>query len=164
MNPEKKTYEGMFLMDSGSDFAAISQPVRSILERREAEILAFKPWDDRKLCFEIKGRKRGLYILVYFKANPLYIVEIEHDCALDERVLRSMILRRDELTEVELNAQTPATSAPAPVERVDGEGAAPAGAAPAAAPTAVEGIPAAEIADIPDILAADDAPAAEEEK
>ena len=152
----QKMYEGMFLLDSGTDFAAISAPVRSILERREAEILALKPWDDRKLCFEIKGRKRGLYILAYFKVNPLNIVEIEHDCALDERVLRSMILRRDVLTEEQINAQTPATSAPVPVET------APA-AAPGGAPV-VEGVPAAEVAEIPDILALDETPAVEEEK
>ncbi len=156
MNQEKKTYEGMFLMDSGTDFAGISQPVRSILERREAEILTMKPWDDRKLCFEIKGRKRGLYVLAYFKVNPLNIVEIEHDCALDERVLRSLILRRDVITDEEINAQTPATSTPAPVERTDAEGAPAVAAAPAAA--------VAEIEEIPSIDALADEPAAEEEK
>ena len=83
----KKTYEGMFLVDAGNpDFNAASEPVRNILTRYEAEMLAFKPWDERRLAYEILGRKRGLYILCYFKLDPLKVHEVEHDCRLDERV------------------------------------------------------------------------------
>lgn len=103
------TYEGMFLVDSSSDFEAASEPVKSILTRYGAELLAFKPWDDRKLAYEIRGRKRGLYVLSYFKADPQKIVEIEHDCELDERVLRQLILRKDRLTQEQIDAVTPAT-------------------------------------------------------
>jgi len=106
------SYEGMFLLDSGSDFDAASEPVKGILTRYTTEILAFKPWDDRKLAYEIRGRKRGLYVLAYFKADPEKIREIEHDCELDERVLRQLILRRDKLTQEQIDAQTPATGAP----------------------------------------------------
>jgi ribosomal protein S6 len=105
----KNTYEGMFLVDAGNpDFEAAGEPIRSILERREAEILALKPWDERKLAYRIAGRKRGLYALSYFKAAPAHIAEIEHDCQLDERILRVLILRREGLTEEEIEAETPA--------------------------------------------------------
>jgi small subunit ribosomal protein S6 len=111
MSQTTKTYEGMFLVDSGQpSFEAASEPIRAILARREAEILSLKPWDDRKLTFEIRGRKRGLYVLCYFRLNPLHVVEIEHDCRLDERILRAMILRKDKLTPEQINAETPATT------------------------------------------------------
>jgi len=154
----KKMYEGMFLMDSGNpDFQAVSEPIRNILQRREAEVLALKPWEDRKLAFEIKGRKRGLYVLSYFKVDTQQLVEIEHDCALDERVLRSLILRRDELTEQIINADTPATTVPAAPIEMKPEGA-------VAAPTA-EAAPAAEVVEIPEeIPAIDEIEAEGEEK
>ncbi len=111
MEQKKKTYEGMFLLDSGTpDFQAASEPVRNILTRYEAEILSMKPWDERKLAYEIRGRKRGLYVLAYFTADPLKLREIEHDCELDERVLRNLILRKDKITQEVINAETPATS------------------------------------------------------
>ena len=111
MSNEKNTYEGMFLLDAGNpDFQAASEPVRAILERREAEVLALNPWEERRLAYIIQGRKRGLYALAYFKADPLLIVEIEHDCRLDERVLRVLILRRDKITDEEINAETPAVA------------------------------------------------------
>lgn len=107
----KKTYEAMFLLDAGNpDFNAASEPVRNILTRYEAEVLAFKPWDERRLAYEVEGRKRGLYVLSYFKLDPLKVHEVEHDCRLDERVLRALILRRDRLTPEQINAETPATT------------------------------------------------------
>ena len=119
MDQMKKTYEGMFLLDAGNpDFQAASEPVRNILSRYEAEILSFKPWDDRKLAYEIRGRKRGLYVLAYFSADPLKIREIEHDCELDERVIRQLILRKDRITPEQINAETPATSGVRPVVEI----------------------------------------------
>lgn len=113
MEPKQNTYEGMFLLDAtGADFEAASEPIRSILGRYGAEILACKPWEDRRLAFEIRGRKRGLYVLVYFKLDTSKVREIEHDCRLDERFLRALILRKDRLTQEQINADTPASGAP----------------------------------------------------
>lgn len=117
MNQKTNTYEAMFLLDAGSsDFQAASEPVRTVLGRYEAEVLALKPWDERRLAFEILGRKRALYALAYFKVNPEKIKEIERDCQLDERIIRSLLLRRDNLTQEEINAETPATSGVRPRE------------------------------------------------
>ncbi len=125
-----KTYEGMFLLDAGNpDFEAASGPVRNMLAKYNAEPLAIKQWEDRRLCYEIEGRKRGLYVLTYFKAAPEVITEIERDCQLSDEIIRVLILRRDKLTEEEIKAETPATSMsssyrPAetkPAEAEDGE-------------------------------------------
>jgi len=111
MSQDKATYEGMFLLDAGNpDFQAASEPVRTILDRNEARALAIKPWDERRLAYEIKGRRRGLYVLSYFQAEPGRISEIERDCRLDERILRVLLLRRDGLTDEVIQAETPATS------------------------------------------------------
>jgi small subunit ribosomal protein S6 len=137
MDQRTKTYEGMFLLDSSiADFEAASQPARNILSRYGAEVLAIKPWDDRKLVYEIRRRKRGLYILTYFKLDASKVVEVEHDCQLDERILRVLILRRETLTEQELKAETPATSAAHRVSEVPQE-AAPSADRPEAEPEPV---------------------------
>ena len=110
MDKSKKTYEGMFLLDAGgSDFDAASEPVRKVLDRYEAEMLALKPWDDRRLAYEVRGRRRGLYALTYFRLDPERVREVEHDCQLDERILRVLILHRERLPEEEIHSPTPAT-------------------------------------------------------
>jgi len=99
----------MFLMPAGGpDFQRASEPVLRVLARCEAEVMSIKPWDERRLAFEIGGQRRGLYILTYFKADPSRIGEIEHDCQLDPGILRAMILRRDRLSQEQVQAATPA--------------------------------------------------------
>jgi len=110
MSQDKATYEGMFLLDAGNpDFQAASEPVRTILNRNEVTTLALKLWDERRLAYEIKGRRRGLYVLSYFASDPARIADIENDCRLDERILRVLLLRRQELTEEQIQAETPAS-------------------------------------------------------
>jgi len=108
-----RIYEGMFMLDSGNpDFQAATEPVRHILARSEAEILGIRLWDDRRLAYEIKGRKRALYALTYFKVDPAKLSEIEHDCLLEERLLRALILKVEKFSPEMLEAPTPATHVP----------------------------------------------------
>ena len=118
-----QTYEGMFLVHSGRDFQTASQPIMKVLERSEAQVLSIRPWEERRLAYQIKGQKRGLYVLSYFKADPERIAELERDCRLNEDILRVLILRRDRLTDEQVAAETPATARakqapPAPDEPV----------------------------------------------
>ena len=107
-----KTYEGMFLLDpSSADFEAASAPIRTLLDRIDAEVLSMKPWDERRLAYEIKGRKRGLYVLSYFKAPPGEIASLNHEVQISEDILRLMVLSADHLGEEQINAETPATAA-----------------------------------------------------
>lgn len=92
-------YEAMFLVDSakgGSEFAEIIRHIANILERSGAEIERIEQWDERKLAYRIKRAKRGIYILVYFRAPGTAVAEIRHDVQLSEQLLRVLILRTDE--------------------------------------------------------------------
>jgi small subunit ribosomal protein S6 len=98
-------YEGMFLLNQqavSTDFASAIEHIRDILNRAEAEILILSRWDERKLAYEIKNQKRGLFILAYFKARASQIANIDRDCNLSEQVLRSLIIRADYMGEAEL--------------------------------------------------------------
>ncbi|MFO7957364.1 MAG: 30S ribosomal protein S6 [Candidatus Brocadiia bacterium] len=92
-------YEAMFLVDSakgGSEFPEIIRHIANILERAGAEIERIEQWDERKLAYRIKRAKRGIYILVYFRAPGTAVSEIRHDVQLSEQLLRVLILRTDE--------------------------------------------------------------------
>ena len=89
-------YECMFLLDTNKvagDVAAASQQIRTILERNQAEILASRPWDERRLAYPIKGHKKGLYFLTYLRMDGKNLLNIQRDLALNEMILRSLFLR-----------------------------------------------------------------------
>lgn len=143
-----KTYEAMFLVDAEKpDLETAAAPVREALERVQAEVLSLKPWDERRLAYEIKGRRRALYLLIYFRAEPERLAALQHEAQLDERILRVMVLSADHLSAEQIGAETPATLATARraaterqrAERAAAQKAAEAAAAPAPAASGEEG-------------------------
>ncbi|TVQ31389.1 MAG: 30S ribosomal protein S6 [Phycisphaeraceae bacterium] len=103
---KKNYYEGMFLFgqSAAADLGGTVEHLTGILDRAQAEIVAMSKWDDRRLAFEIKKHKRGIYILVYFECDARNLAKIERDCNLSDHVLRSMVLRADHLTLEEMQA------------------------------------------------------------
>src|SRR5262249_28579820 len=91
-------YECMFLLDTNKvagDVANAAKQLHGILERNQAEVLASRPWDERRLAYPINGHKKGLYYLTYFRSEGKHVAPIEHDCALNETILRALILKVD---------------------------------------------------------------------
>jgi small subunit ribosomal protein S6 len=89
-------YECMFLLDANKvagDVHAAQAQLHGILEKHSAEILASRPWDERRLSYPVNGHKKGLYYLTYFKIEGRKLVDIEQDVKLNETILRSMVLR-----------------------------------------------------------------------
>ncbi len=95
------TYEAMFLFDpaDGSNLEAVQPEIDRLMTRAEAEIIVTRRLEERRLAFEIDGRKRGLYVLTYFRAEGPKIGPLERDIRLSERILRALILRADDVTE-----------------------------------------------------------------
>ncbi len=92
-----RRYEGLFLFDSAviRDWPTIEAEVKRLMERIGATLLVCVKFDERKLAFEIRRRKRGTYVLTYFDAPMAKIGELERDAQLSEVILRAMVLRRD---------------------------------------------------------------------
>ena len=142
------TYEIMFLVDGGSpSFEAACEPILAMLSRAKAEVLSIKPWDERKLCYAIKGRARGLYVLTYVKMDAQNVLAFERDCQLNEQILRILVMRKDKLTQEQIDADTPATTAATQAQVV--EAAATAAAAEAAIAAAAEATAAETTAEAP---------------
>jgi small subunit ribosomal protein S6 len=93
-------YEAMFLFDPtyGSTFENCEAEIGRLMERANGEILFCRKWDERRLAYRINGRKRGVYVLVFFKAPPDRITPMERDAKLSEHILRLMVLRADGYT------------------------------------------------------------------
>jgi len=95
-------YEALIMLNTAKvagDLPAVQQQLQTIMDKNKVEVLASRPWDERKLAYPINGQKKGLYYLIYFKSTGEHLVGIEHDLKLNETVLRVMILRIEEKLE-----------------------------------------------------------------
>ena len=97
----KRLYECLYLIDpalAAGSWDEIVGKITAQIEKRGGEIVSLKKWDERQLAYEIEGKTRGTYILVYCKCEPSAITSIERDNNLSEDIMRAMILRADFIT------------------------------------------------------------------
>lgn len=118
-----KRYEGMFLFDNSAarDWPTIEQEVRRLLGRIGGELLACVKFDERKLAYEIRRRRRGTYALTYFQAPPDRIADLERDARLSELILRLLVLRADHVSDERIN-ELRARPADVPLQPLSGDG------------------------------------------
>ena len=101
------SYECLFLLDptkSAADMDGVKNNLNGTLQKYGAEVIASRKWDDRKLAYPIKGHKKGVYHLAYFKADSQKLNEIDHDFRLNEVVLRHLISLIEPKWEEEMQA------------------------------------------------------------
>jgi ribosomal protein S6 len=119
-------YEGMFLFDPAvtTDWEAVQAELERLMKRAEARVIVMQRWDERRLAYEIRGRKRAIYALTYFEADPSKIAPLERDVQISEAVLRCLVLRADHLTEEEMKemAARPPDHSVADADRYDTRG------------------------------------------
>jgi len=132
------TYETMFLFSqaAGANLADAVEHIKELIGRAHGEIIALRKFDERKLAFEIKGQKRGLYILTYFRAPNDSMAPFERDCKLSEKIIRTLTIRADHLGDEDIAAQVGRKDLEAEIKLRGQAAAAPAAAAPVEAPAA----------------------------
>src|SRR5712671_2984677 len=89
-------YEALLMLDTSKvagDLATAQQQLHAIMERNKVEVLASRPWDERRLVYPVRGQKKALYYLLYFRSTGEPLDAIEHDFKLNEMILRAMILK-----------------------------------------------------------------------
>ncbi|MBX7105472.1 MAG: 30S ribosomal protein S6 [Gemmataceae bacterium] len=89
-------YEFLLMLDSSKvagDLEGTKQTLKAMFEKHHAEVLASRPWDERKLAYPVSKQKKALFHLNYIKADTQMVKDIEHDLKLNENVLRFMSVR-----------------------------------------------------------------------
>lgn len=74
----------------------IIEKFRALIENHGGEVVKLDKWGKRRLAYEIKDYKEGLYILVQMKAESKVATEMDRVFKITDEVLRHMIIREDE--------------------------------------------------------------------
>jgi small subunit ribosomal protein S6 len=88
----------MFLLDPNKvagDVPNAAKQLHGLLERHQAEVLASRPWDERRLAYPVSGHKKGLFYLTYFRTEGKNLAPLEGDIRLNEMILRHLVIRVD---------------------------------------------------------------------
>lgn len=55
----------------------------------------------KNLAYEMKGSKRGYYVIFTYQCHPAHIQELERHLRIDEQVLKFMTMKNNDLPELE---------------------------------------------------------------
>ena len=92
------SYECMFIADvsNGEDAtkAAVEKFVGIIAENAET-VIETAQWGKRRLAYPINDKPEGYYVVTTFKSAPEFPSELERLFNIDERIMRSLVLRLD---------------------------------------------------------------------
>ena len=98
--PSEKLYEGMFLLDSGrfaTDSKGAADQITGMIEKCGGTIVAHRPWQDGRLAYAVKGHRKGLHYLVYFKMPGEGIRDLTRACKLNDLVLRHVVIKHPQV-------------------------------------------------------------------
>lgn len=92
-------YEILYIIRPNIDEAdktALVERFDNILKDNGAEITESKDWAKRRLAYEIKGHREGLYHLVHLTSSDAAAInEFERLAKINDDILRHMIIRED---------------------------------------------------------------------
>lgn len=92
------SYETIFIIDSTLEPDAIEAErdkfVKIITDN--GEIGEIEEWGKRKLAYPINFKSEGYYVLVNFNADVDFPKELDRRYRIDENILRTIIIRKDE--------------------------------------------------------------------
>lgn len=92
----RNTYECLFLLDpnkSSSDWDGVVRQVNGLIERHGGTIVHTQAWGDTKLAYPIKKFRKGNYLLTIFESEASGVPAMEHECRLNETILRHLVIR-----------------------------------------------------------------------
>jgi small subunit ribosomal protein S6 len=95
-----KLYEGMFLLDSGrfaTDAKGATDQIIGMIEKCGGTLVAHRPWQDGRLAYAIKGHRKGLHYLTYFKMPGQGIRDLNRACKLNDLVLRHVVIEHPQV-------------------------------------------------------------------
>lgn len=89
-------YENIVILNaslSDEEIETAAGKIRDLITAANGEILSTDNWGRKKLAYEIKKQKKGLYILFLFKAPAPVIKKLEDYYKVSDNVIKHMIIK-----------------------------------------------------------------------
>jgi small subunit ribosomal protein S6 len=89
-------YEIIVILKSSivdEDAVKIIDKIKSAVEKKSGEVVCVENMGRKKLAYEVKKEKKGLYFLIHFKGKGGMVSDIHRVCRLDESIIKFMTVR-----------------------------------------------------------------------
>jgi len=94
-----REYELVYILDPDLSDEAVSDLMtrfQNLANSQGAEIQSQERWEKRRLAYEIKDKREGIYVVMELRATPDAVHEMERILRITDGVLRHMMVRAEE--------------------------------------------------------------------
>ncbi|MHB0997814.1 MAG: 30S ribosomal protein S6 [Armatimonadota bacterium] len=95
-----RAYEALYIVHPELQDEAVTSSMekyKSIIEEQGGEVQDVNRWEKRRLAYEVKGQREGIYVLMNFKAEAKVATELDRRFKIADDVIRHIIVRSDEV-------------------------------------------------------------------
>ncbi|BBG93039.1 Translation elongation factor EF1B/ribosomal protein S6 family protein [Prunus dulcis] len=99
LNEERmRHYEVVYLINEKhvEEVGSVKEKIQGFLREKKARIWRVSDWGMRRLAYHIKKAKNAYYILMNFEIEAKWINDFKTMLDKDERVIRHLVMKRDE--------------------------------------------------------------------
>lgn len=93
-----KNYELVLIYDPLLPEDAIEAEIKKTeeaIQKSAGKVLSVDKWGRRKLAYELKKKKEGIYTVINFQGSSKLVSDLDSSLKIQEPVLRHMIVRQE---------------------------------------------------------------------
>lgn len=93
-----RNYEILFILRpdmTEEEVEASREKIKSIITDNGGEVTKVDNMGKRRLAYEIRDYREGIYTVIYFTANETMVKELDRVVRITEDIIRHLIVRND---------------------------------------------------------------------
>src|SRR3989339_620596 len=117
-----RRYETIFIIKPNIDadgITAITDRVSGIIKDFDGTLVTVDKWGLKKLAYNIGKESQGMYIYVEYGSKPAAVVEIERILKIDDRILKFMTVKTQEVFDINTPVRKPKTISDSPEKDIE---------------------------------------------
>lgn len=97
-----KQYESLLLLHPATPEEKVEEVLgrlKGVIERGDGHLHRTENLGHRKLAYEVENEKKGLYLLLSFEGNGVFITDLARACELEEAIMKHLTIALDKPSE-----------------------------------------------------------------
>ena len=89
-------YETIFIVKTDLGDEALAERVAwvtDIIKSNGAEVINVEQWGKKRLAYQVKKQKHGIYVLMHYEGDPKVVPELERNFKLSEDILKHLTVK-----------------------------------------------------------------------
>ena len=94
-----QVYESIFIIRpslSDEEVQKLQERIKTTVEKAGGTIERLENWGKKKLAYEVRREKKGLYVQLVYRGTGTVVADLERFCRLDDALLKYLTVKLDE--------------------------------------------------------------------